>query len=78
VKPRSFATRLTLVLALLLLAYAAFVALLGRRLATDQEHESLQHLSRGLAQHIVAIGLKSRRPHKRKPTKPHVLRCWAC
>jgi signal transduction histidine kinase len=52
-KPRSFATRLTLVLALLLLAYAAFVALLGRRLATDQEHESLQHLSRGLAQHIV-------------------------
>jgi signal transduction histidine kinase len=53
VKPRSFATRLTLVLALLLLAYACFVALLGRRLAIDQEHESLQHLSRGLAQHIV-------------------------
>ncbi len=52
-KPRSFATRLTLVLALLLLAYAAFVALLGKKLATDQEHESLQHLSRGLAQHIV-------------------------
>lgn len=50
---RSFATRLTLVLALLLLGYGAFVALLGRHLAAEQEEESLQRLSRGLALHIV-------------------------
>ena len=50
---RSFATRLSLVLALLLLAYGAFVALLGRQVAAEQEQESLQRLSHGLARHIV-------------------------
>ncbi|MBI3157128.1 MAG: HAMP domain-containing histidine kinase [Burkholderiales bacterium] len=49
----SFTTRLTWVLALLLLAYGSFVALLGKHLAGEQEAESLQRLSRGLALHIV-------------------------
>ena len=50
---RSFTTRLTLALALLLLAYGAFVALLGRQVAAEHEQESLQRLSHGLARHIV-------------------------
>ncbi|HLL18305.1 MAG TPA: sensor histidine kinase, partial [Rubrivivax sp.] len=50
---RSFTTRLSLALALLLLAYGAFVALLGREVAIEQEQESLQRLSHGLAGHIV-------------------------
>ncbi len=50
---RSFTTRLSLALALLLLAYGAFVALLGRQVAAEQEQESLQRLSHGLAGHIV-------------------------
>ncbi len=53
-KPKkSFTTRLSLTLALLLLAYGAFVALLGRQVAAEQEQESLQRLSHGLAGHIV-------------------------
>ncbi len=51
---RSFTTGLSLALALLLLAYGAFVALLGRHVAAEQEQESLQRLSHGLARHIVA------------------------
>ena len=50
---RSFTTRLSLALALLLLAYGACVALLGREVAAEQEQESLQRLSHGLAGHIV-------------------------
>ena len=51
---RSFTTRLTLALALLLLGYGGFVALLGRQVAAEHEQESLQRLSHGLAKHIVA------------------------
>jgi signal transduction histidine kinase len=50
----SFTTRLSLVLALLLLGYGAFVALIGRHFVHEQAQESLQRLSHGLAQHIVA------------------------
>jgi signal transduction histidine kinase len=50
---RSFTTRLILALALLLLAYGAIVALLGRHVASEHEQESLQRLSHGLARHIV-------------------------
>jgi signal transduction histidine kinase len=50
----SFTTRLLLALALLLLGYGAFVALIGRQLAHEQAQESLQRLSHGLARHIVA------------------------
>jgi hypothetical protein len=50
---RSFASRLTRVLALLLLAYGAFVAVLGGALVGEHEEESLQRLSHGLARHIV-------------------------
>lgn len=50
---RSFTTRLSLALALLLLAYGTFVAVLGRQVAAEQEQESLQRLSHGLAKHIV-------------------------
>ncbi len=53
IRARSFSTRLTLALALLLLAYGAFVALLGRQVAAEHEQESLQRLSHGLARHIV-------------------------
>jgi signal transduction histidine kinase len=50
---QSFTTRLTLALALLLVAYGALVALLGRHVASEHEQESLQRLSHGLARHIV-------------------------
>jgi hypothetical protein len=43
-----------MVLALLLLGYGAFVALIGRQFAQEQAQESLQRLSHGLAQHIVS------------------------
>jgi signal transduction histidine kinase len=49
----SFATRLTLTLAALLLAYAGLIAVLGRSVAAEHENEALQRLSHGLAQHIV-------------------------
>ncbi len=52
-KRTSFTTRLTLLLAVLLLAYASFIAVLGRQLAAEHEQESLQRLSFGLARHIV-------------------------
>lgn len=51
---RCFAARLSITLALLLLGYGAFVALIGRHLAHEQADESLQRLSHGLAQHIVS------------------------
>ncbi len=50
---RSFTARLTLALALLLLAYGALVGLLGRHVAAEHEQEALQRLSHGLARHIV-------------------------
>ena len=49
----SFSARLTLALTVLLLAYGAFVAVLGQQLASSQEQESQQRLSHGLARHIV-------------------------
>ena len=49
----SFTARLTVALALLLLAYGALVAVLGRQVANEHEQESLQRLSHGLARHIV-------------------------
>ena len=49
----SFATRLTLILAALLLGYAALVAGLSRQLAHEHEQEALQRLSHGLAAHII-------------------------
>jgi signal transduction histidine kinase len=49
----SFTTRLALALALLLLGYGAFVALIGRQFAHEHAQESLQRLSHGLARHIV-------------------------
>lgn len=52
-RTRSFTVRLTLAMAVLLLAYGAFVAVLGRQLASDHEQESQQRLSHGLARHIV-------------------------
>jgi hypothetical protein len=60
---RSFTTRLSLALALLLLAYGAFVALLGRQVAAEQEQESSQRLSRGLANHIVGHWPEIASPH---------------
>ena len=50
---RSFTTRLSLALALLLLAYGCFVALLGRQVAAEREQETLQRLSHGQARHTV-------------------------
>jgi signal transduction histidine kinase len=49
----SFTARLTIALALLLLAYGALVAVLARQVASEHEQESLQRLSHGLARHIV-------------------------
>ena len=49
-----FARRLTLTLALLLLGFGSLVALLGRHVAAQQDQETLQRLSSGLAGHIVA------------------------
>ena len=50
---RSFATRLTIALAMLLIGFGALVGLLGRHVATEHEQETLQRLSHGLARHIV-------------------------
>jgi signal transduction histidine kinase len=50
---RSFATRLTATLALLLLGFGALVGILGRHVALEHEQEALQRLSHGLARHIV-------------------------
>lgn len=49
-----FTTRLVLALALLLLGFGVFVALIARHTAHEQAQESLQRLSHGLAQHIVS------------------------
>ena len=49
----SFATRLTVTLALLLLGFGALVGGLVRHLALEHEQETLQRLSHGLARHIV-------------------------
>jgi signal transduction histidine kinase len=49
----SFARRLIVTLALLILAYGGFVGLLGRHVAVQHEKESLQRLSYGLARHII-------------------------
>ncbi len=48
-----FTARLTLALALMLLLFGSLVAMIGRHAAAEQEQESLQRLSHGLARHIV-------------------------
>lgn len=48
-----FTRRLTTVLAVLLLGFAALVAVLVRQVAQAHEQEALQRLSQGLARHIV-------------------------
>lgn len=50
----SFAARLSLILALLLLAFGGVMAVLGQRLADEREAVALQRLSAGLARHVVA------------------------
>ena len=45
--------RLVIVLVLLLLTWGLFVAWLVWRVTIEREHETLQRLSHGLAQHIV-------------------------
>lgn len=52
--PRTFAGRLALALAVLLLAYGAIVVLLGRQAMQRDHDEMLQRLSYRLAAHIVA------------------------
>lgn len=49
----AFTLRLVSAFALLLLAFGLFVALLGRETAIEQEQETQQRLSYGLARHIV-------------------------
>jgi signal transduction histidine kinase len=51
--PGSLPRRLVLLLALLLLGWGAFVTALAWRVATQHEHEALQRLSYGLADHIA-------------------------
>jgi signal transduction histidine kinase len=63
----SFASRLSLVLAALLLAYGAMVAVFGQRLAHEQEEETLQRLSYGLAAHIVGHWPEIVPPSQRPP-----------
>jgi signal transduction histidine kinase len=50
---RSFATRLSLTLVVLLLSYGACVGFIGRHVLITQTQESLQHVSFGLAKHMV-------------------------
>lgn len=50
---KSFATRLTIALGILLLTYGALVALLGRQFATAHQQETLQRVSYGLARNII-------------------------
>ncbi|HUG25661.1 sensor histidine kinase [Piscinibacter sp.] len=49
----SFSRRITVAFALLLTGFGLLVALLGRQVAVEHEHETLQRLSHGLARHIV-------------------------
>ena len=58
----SFASRLTLAMALLLLAFGAAVAVLAKRLADDHAQEAQQRLAHGLARHIVAQWPRSPQP----------------
>ena len=51
--PAPLPARLVLLLATLLLGWGSFVGLLAWRVAAENEHEALQRLSAGLAQHIV-------------------------
>lgn len=51
--PTHLPARLVLLLALLLLSWGLFTAVLASRVATENEHEALQRLSHGLAGHIV-------------------------
>jgi signal transduction histidine kinase len=51
--PKGLPARLMVVLAIVLVAWGAFVGLLAQRVATENEHEALQRLSYGLAGHIV-------------------------
>lgn len=50
---RSFSTRLAVALGVLLLVYAGLVSLIQRQVQRENELESLQRVSHGLAQHIV-------------------------
>ncbi len=50
---KSISSRLLVSLALLLLAFGLLVGMIGQFVAHEQEQESLQRLSHGLAQHIV-------------------------
>ncbi len=51
--PRRLPARLVLVLATVLLGWGLFVGLLSWRVAAEKEHEALQRLSYGLADHIA-------------------------
>ena len=51
--PRLLPARLVLLLSTLLLAWGLFVGLLAGRVAAENQHEALQRLSYGLADHIV-------------------------
>ena len=53
IRRHSFTTRLTLALAVLLLGFGGFVAVLSREVVAQHQGEALQLLSKGLAQHIV-------------------------
>jgi len=50
---RSFTTRLTVVLALLLITFGAFVAMLSRHVVRQYQDEELQRVSYGLARHVI-------------------------
>jgi hypothetical protein len=49
----SFTARLSLALAALLFGFGCLVAVVGERVLANQQQETLQRLSQGLAQHIV-------------------------
>ena len=53
IRGRTFTTRLTLALAVLLLGFGGFVAVLSREVVSQHQDEALQLLSKGLARHIV-------------------------
>ena len=72
---RSFTTRLTIALALLLLGFAALVALLGRHVAAEHDQEALQRLSYGLARHIVEHWPSITVANPDEDDRPMQLRC---
>ena len=75
----SFTARLSLALAVLLLAYGAFVALLGRQVAAEHEQEvAAAPVARAGAAHRRALARDRRQPDRDEAERRRARRCCRC